>query len=46
MRCLLIFAVFIHCLVPIALGDLNIDSPSLEALAKAGGGEYIHVRER
>jgi hypothetical protein len=29
----------------IALGDLNIDVPSLEALAKAGNGEFIHVRE-
>ena len=30
----------------IALGELNIDLPSLQALADAGGGELIHVRER
>jgi hypothetical protein len=30
----------------IALGDLNIDLPSLERLAAAGGGDLLHVRER
>jgi len=30
----------------IALGELNVDLPSLRALAEAGNGELIHVRER
>jgi hypothetical protein len=30
----------------IALGDLNVDVPSLRRLAETGGGELIHVRER
>jgi hypothetical protein len=30
----------------IALGDLNVDAPELEKLAKAGGGTMIHVREK
>ncbi len=30
----------------IALGELNVDVPALRALATAGNGEVIHVRER
>ncbi len=30
----------------IALGDLNVDVPSLRKLAEAGAGALIHVRER
>ena len=30
----------------IALGDLNVDAPQLALLAEAGGGTFIHVREK